>query len=59
MLMNEIQILQQVDHSNIIKYYETYDDKNYIFLCMELLNGGELLDSVGRSGKMSEKDAVI
>ena len=35
-LKREVAIMQQVDHPNIVKYYETYDDKKYIYLCMEL-----------------------
>ena len=41
-LKREVAIMQQVDHPNIVKYFETYDDKKYIYLCMELCRGGEL-----------------
>jgi len=41
-LRNEVKIMQQVDHPNIVRYYETYDDKKYIYLCMELCTGGDL-----------------
>ena len=41
-LMNEVQLMQTVDHPNIVKYYETYDDVKHIYLCMELCTGGEL-----------------
>ena len=41
-LKREVSIMQQVDHPNIVKYFETYDDKKYIYLCMELCRGGEL-----------------
>ena len=36
MLENEIKIMQEVDHPNIVKYYETYYDDEYVYLCMEL-----------------------
>ena len=36
----------QLDHPNIVKYFETYDDEKYIYLCMELLTGGELIETV-------------
>ena len=35
-LENEVQIMQKLDHPNIVKYFETYDDLKYIYLCMEL-----------------------
>jgi calcium-dependent protein kinase len=41
-LKREVAIMSQVDHPNIVKYFETYDDKKYIYLCMELCSGGEL-----------------
>lgn len=42
--------MQKVDHVNIVKYYETYDDKKYLYLCMELCSGGELFARVTESG---------
>ena len=42
MIDREIQLLNQLDHPNIIKYYETYDDVQFIYLVMELCTGGEL-----------------
>ena len=41
-LKNEIKLMQEVDHPNIVKYYEYYDDENYIYICMELCTGGDL-----------------
>ena len=35
-------ILQKVDHPNIVKYHETYEDDKDIYLVMELCEGGEL-----------------
>ena len=43
--MDEIDLLKKVDHPNIVEYFETYDDKNFIYLVMELCSGGELFDS--------------
>lgn len=42
MLDREIQLLNQLDHPNIVRYYETYDDVYFIYLVMELCTGGEL-----------------
>ena len=41
----EVKILQQVDHANIINYFETYEDDRFVYLCMELCTGGELIDN--------------
>ena len=51
--------MQQVDHPNIVKYYETYDDNKYIYLCMELCTGGELFDNITERGKpFNEQEAA-
>ena len=47
----------QVDHPHIVKYYETYEDKKFIYLCMELMTGGELIEKEGFKG--TEKNAVF
>lgn len=39
---NEIKLLYHLDHPGIVKYYETYDDDNYIYLVMEYLEGQDL-----------------
>lgn len=43
--MDEVSILTTVDHPNIVEYFETYDDVNYLYLVMENCPGGELFDS--------------
>jgi len=35
-----------LDHPNIVKYYETYEDSKYLYLVMEYCSGGELLEKV-------------
>ena len=39
---NEINIMKQVDHPNILKMYESYEDEKYLYIVMELLSGGEV-----------------
>ena len=39
---NEIYILKQVNHPNIIKFYETKQTLNNVFLVFDLCNGGAL-----------------
>jgi len=47
----------QVDHPNIVKYYETYEDNFFIYLCMELMEGGVLI-AENEERAHSELDAV-
>lgn len=39
-------ILNTLDHPNIVKYFETYDDKKYIYLVMEYISGCQLFDKI-------------
>jgi len=41
----EIEILREVvEHPNIVKIFEFFDNKDEICICMELLTGGDVLD---------------
>ena len=41
-LKTEINLLRATDHPNIIKLYETFEDKHHLYLIMEECRGGEL-----------------
>lgn len=56
-LENEIKLMHMVDHPNIAKMYETYDEQNYIYIVMELCPKGDLYDMIIRNGSLSEKEA--
>lgn len=45
-LKYEIDILKNLDHPNIVKLYEVFEDKNNIYLVTELCTGGELFDVI-------------
>jgi len=55
----EIRIMKILDHPNIIKLYEHFEDHKNIYLVMELCTGGELFDRIIEENKMSEKHAAI
>lgn len=38
----EVEFLKMADHPNVIRYYETMEDENDIFLVMEMCTGGPL-----------------
>lgn len=41
-LLNEIDILKQVDHPNIVKLIDVYEDEKTFSLVLELMTGGEV-----------------
>ena len=45
-LKREITILQQVNHDNIIKLVDVFEDERYLHLVTELCTGGELFDRI-------------
>jgi len=55
----EIAIMKMMDHPNIIKLFETFEDHRNIYLVMELCNGGELFDRIIESGHFTEVQAAI
>ena len=42
----EIQVLKQLDHPNIIKLYDIFEEEKYLCLVIELMEGGELFDQL-------------
>ena len=44
--MNEIKVLQEVDHPNVIKIIEYYESVNSLYIVTEYLDGGELFDRI-------------
>lgn len=59
-IKEEVKILTKLDHPNIVKYYETYDDVKYMYLVMEYCPGGELFDKIAnqKNQMFSEKEAA-
>ncbi|XP_047668219.1 ribosomal protein S6 kinase alpha-2 isoform X2 [Tachysurus fulvidraco] len=54
----EIEILLRYgQHPNIITLKDVYDDGKFVYLVMELMRGGELLDRILRHNGFSEREA--
>ena len=55
---NEVATLKVLDHPNILKLYEVFEDKKKYFLVTELCLGGELFDEIINKGRLFERDAA-
>ena len=54
----EISILQQLDHPNVLKLYEYFEDDKYVYLVTELCKGGELFDRITEEEFFPEEKAA-
>ena len=43
---DEIKILQTLDHPNVLKLYEYFEDTKNVYLITEIYKGGELYDMI-------------
>ncbi|KAL6065602.1 calcium calmodulin-dependent protein kinase type 1G [Balamuthia mandrillaris] len=57
LLRREIQIMTQLEHPNILKLFQVYEDDEQFYLVMELVKGKELFDKIVERGMYSERDA--
>jgi calcium-dependent protein kinase len=56
-LRREIEILKYADHPNIIKFYDCYEDQEYLHIVTELCSGGELFTKIISKGCFLEDEA--
>ncbi len=48
----------RIEHPNVVRLFETFEDDVYFYLVMEMICGGELFDMVSKIKKYSEQDAA-
>lgn len=58
-MINEINILRNLDHPNIVKIFEYFEDEKRFYIVTEHIQGGELFDEIIARGKFSERDAAV
>lgn len=57
-LFDEIDILRQMDHPNILRIFEVFQDDRRFFIVTELVTGGELFDKIISKSNFKESDAA-
>nr|XP_020825743.1 myosin light chain kinase family member 4 isoform X2 [Phascolarctos cinereus] len=59
-VMNEISVMNQLDHVNLIQLYDAFESKNDIVLVMEYVDGGELFDRIiDENCNLTELDTIL
>ncbi|KAI4897336.1 hypothetical protein NFI96_015485, partial [Prochilodus magdalenae] len=60
MALNELQVMNQLSHSNILQLYDAFEAKNQVVLILEFVEGGELFERiVDESCPLTEVDAMV
>mmetsp|Transcript_87708 Transcript_87708/g.183365 ORF Transcript_87708/g.183365 Transcript_87708/m.183365 type:complete len:583 (-) Transcript_87708:334-2082(-) len=58
LLHHEIDMIAELDHPNICKLFEAFEDNTQTYLVMELCEGGDLFDALLNASRFSEKQAA-
>ena len=56
---NEMELLKALDHPNIIKLFDCYQDKRYYYMVEEYCSGGDLFDYIQKEKYFTERKAGI
>ncbi|XP_013858893.1 death-associated protein kinase 2 [Austrofundulus limnaeus] len=54
----EVDILQQIQHPNIVTLHDVYENRTDVVLVLELVSGGELFDFLARKESLCEEEAT-
>ncbi|KAH8913918.1 kinase-like protein [Atractiella rhizophila] len=57
MIEKEMAILNEINHPNVVKLIECFDDDNDLCVVLEYINGGDLLSYVSIRGGLLEEEA--
>ena len=58
-ILNELKILSLIDHPFIIKFDGFTQDPKYLYIILELINGGEMFTYLRKIGKFPENQSIF
>ncbi|XP_076328626.1 serine/threonine-protein kinase BRSK2-like isoform X3 [Tachypleus tridentatus] len=53
----EIAIMKMIEHPHVLKLYDVYENKKYLYLVLEHVSGGELFDYLLKKRRLPAKEA--
>ena len=56
-IIREMSILSKMDHENVIKVFQIFEDSKNFLIIMEYCEGGELFNYIVKKGRLPEKEA--
>ncbi|KAJ9666684.1 serine/threonine-protein kinase gin4 [Coniosporium apollinis] len=57
-LEREIVIMKLLEHKNIVRLYDVWENRNELYLIMEYVEGGELFGYIAENGSLNEMEVV-
>lgn len=57
MFRREVELLGILDSPCIVKYFDFYEDKHFLYVVMEMCEGGELFEQIVKCKRFNERDA--
>jgi len=58
-LQQEVMNMWNLDHPNVVKLFDAFDDGQTVSLVMELCTGGELFHAISKARRLCEQDTAI
>ena len=56
-MRTEVNIMRHIDHPNIVKLHEVYEDKKELYMILDLCDGGDLFTRIHQRKRFSEREA--
>ncbi|POS83383.1 hypothetical protein EPUL_004805 [Erysiphe pulchra] len=54
----EVAIMKLIQHPNILKLYDIWENRKEIYLCLEYVDNGELFEQIAQNGCLKEEEAM-
>jgi serine/threonine protein kinase len=56
-ILREVNIMKSMSHDNVVNTFDIFDSKEYLYIVLEFMEGGELFDVIANAGTFSEQNA--